>query len=289
MTDHKKEAERLIDRLMIESNRGRDIDSTTSEIYARAALLAHIERGRVHFLAESARYKVSGNAVRGLPSELNGRWVALVAADDDCHLKFSAAPAAPVCYPQAEIMDNNGRAPAAPDQSDSAMLDFLDAKGGNWLARDSVTGRGYRLHQDPAGLYPSARAALRAAMDGAGFAVKPAAATVPAEVPMPEPLYIYHPEDEEASGDLFDYKEFGPVDSDCDSCIRLYGHADVRKYGDAREAAGYARGLKNAEQPTIAEKVQCIHCGGENWIMDGKAPCQITEEDKAAAQKGGER
>ena len=42
-----------------------------------------------------------------------------------------------------------------------------------------------------------------------------------------------------------------------------------------------------AKRPTIAEKVRCIHCGGENWIMDGKAPCQITEEDKAAAQKGG--
>ena len=46
------------------------------------------------FLANATRYKiVSDNAhdckLYGLPKELSGRWVALVAADDDCHL---AAP-----------------------------------------------------------------------------------------------------------------------------------------------------------------------------------------------------
>lgn len=43
------------------------------------------------FLANGTRFKVaqlaSGCAVFGLPEELAGKWVALVAADNDCHLK----------------------------------------------------------------------------------------------------------------------------------------------------------------------------------------------------------
>ena len=42
--------------------------------------------GSAEFLAGGARYKISGGSIRGLPRELDGRWVALVAADDDCHL-----------------------------------------------------------------------------------------------------------------------------------------------------------------------------------------------------------
>jgi hypothetical protein len=34
---------------------------------------------------------------------------------------------------------------------------------------------------------------------------------------------------------------------------------------------------------TVAERVVCERCGHENWIMEGKAPCQITESDKRAA------
>ncbi|MFA7488576.1 MAG: hypothetical protein WCY72_10910, partial [Lysobacteraceae bacterium] len=88
MTDYMKEAERLLNdfALLVQMNVA-GLASMAQLAETRAALLAHIERGRVHFLAESARYKVSGNALRGLPSELNGLWVALVAADDDCHMK----------------------------------------------------------------------------------------------------------------------------------------------------------------------------------------------------------
>jgi hypothetical protein len=50
-------------------------------------------------IIDSTRYKVTcfGNSrqgvITGLPDHLIGRWVALVAADDDCHL---AAPVQPV-------------------------------------------------------------------------------------------------------------------------------------------------------------------------------------------------
>lgn len=35
-------------------------------------------------------------------------------------------------------------------------------------------------------------------------------------------------------------------------------------------------------QKAVAESVVCTRCGHENWIMGGKAPCQITEADKRA-------
>lgn len=31
---------------------------------------------------------------------------------------------------------------------DKERLDWLQSKGGNWIARDSSTGRGFRVHQD---------------------------------------------------------------------------------------------------------------------------------------------
>ncbi len=53
----------------------------------------------VQFLCDATRFKVrqhegdEAGRIFGLPSELNGRWVALVAADDDCHLKLAAPEA----------------------------------------------------------------------------------------------------------------------------------------------------------------------------------------------------
>jgi hypothetical protein len=62
----------------------------------RAAIDAEAEP--VAFLADATRFKVRGveddEACRiyGIPHELNGRWVALVAADDNCHLKLNTPP-----------------------------------------------------------------------------------------------------------------------------------------------------------------------------------------------------
>lgn len=52
--------------------------------------------GPVSYLANGTRFKASkfpyGVCINGLPKELAGRWVALVAADDDCHMKAHPAP-----------------------------------------------------------------------------------------------------------------------------------------------------------------------------------------------------
>ncbi len=161
MTDYMKEAERLIEdfghcrvaeSILIRCGTPREVSCAKEKVEsARAALLAHIQRGAVPdgwqvvpkeptpemisytksvehcgsrephtsniyramlaaapapdhcrdaaemapapsaFLARGARYKISNGTVRGLPRDLDGRWVALVAADDDCHL--APAPA----------------------------------------------------------------------------------------------------------------------------------------------------------------------------------------------------
>ena len=52
----------------------------------------------VKFLANGTRFKTSespyGVCINGLPKELSGRWIALVAAEDNCHLKLTTPPAA---------------------------------------------------------------------------------------------------------------------------------------------------------------------------------------------------
>lgn len=61
----------------------------------------------VKFLANGTRYKVSmlhggDGSIMGLPAELCGRWVALVAADDDCHLQLTK-PQAAVALTEDEV------------------------------------------------------------------------------------------------------------------------------------------------------------------------------------------
>ena len=54
----------------------------------------------VAFLANGTRFKISydsrqsGGQIHGIPPELGGRWVAFIAAEDDCHLKLTTPPAA---------------------------------------------------------------------------------------------------------------------------------------------------------------------------------------------------
>jgi hypothetical protein len=63
----------------------------------------------VEFLANGARFKISydsrqsGGQIHGIPPELGGRWVAFVAAEDDCHLKLTTPPAAPVPLTDEQI------------------------------------------------------------------------------------------------------------------------------------------------------------------------------------------
>jgi hypothetical protein len=52
----------------------------------------------VAFLANGTRFKISydsrqsGGQIHNIPQELGGRWVAFVAAEDDCHLKLTTPP-----------------------------------------------------------------------------------------------------------------------------------------------------------------------------------------------------
>lgn len=68
------------------------IKAEHDELMALADRLALADAGEpVAYLCNGTRFKVAvhelaGTGVYGLPLELNGRWVALVAADDDCHL-----------------------------------------------------------------------------------------------------------------------------------------------------------------------------------------------------------
>jgi hypothetical protein len=73
----------------------------------------------VAFLANGTRFKISydsrqsGGQIHGIPPELGGRWVAFVAAEDDCHLNLTPPPAAqlePVQEPVADAwMHKDGR------------------------------------------------------------------------------------------------------------------------------------------------------------------------------------
>jgi hypothetical protein len=69
------------------------------------------------------------------------------------------------CQP-ARTMTVNVAAPVpAGVQGDAARLDFLDAMPGyKWMARQSTTGRGFRVHQCPDGLHKTARDAIDAAI-----------------------------------------------------------------------------------------------------------------------------
>jgi hypothetical protein len=55
----------------------------------------------VAFLADGVRFKISydsrqsGGQIHGIHPGLGGRWVAFVAAEDDCHLKLATPPAQP--------------------------------------------------------------------------------------------------------------------------------------------------------------------------------------------------
>lgn len=51
-------------------------------------------------------------------------------------------------------------------EADAKRLDFIESRGTPgmlWHSRQSTTGRGYRLHQDPSGEFLSAREAIDAA------------------------------------------------------------------------------------------------------------------------------
>lgn len=88
-----------------------------TESHERTVLLSEIDRlrdvvdakaGRAEgYLAGGTRYKVSHDSsptsvIRGLPAYLNGRWVALVAAEDNCHLLRAVAPMAALTAEQIE-------------------------------------------------------------------------------------------------------------------------------------------------------------------------------------------
>jgi hypothetical protein len=71
-----------------------------NEIF-KQALAAQPPVQPVAFLANGTRFKISydsrqsGGQIHGIPPELGGRWVAFVAAEDDCHLKLATPPAQP--------------------------------------------------------------------------------------------------------------------------------------------------------------------------------------------------
>lgn len=53
-------------------------------------------------------------------------------------------------------------------RADKNILDFLDSyceqNGFGWVARESATGRGFRLHQDPKNMVITARQAMHEAI-----------------------------------------------------------------------------------------------------------------------------
>jgi len=73
-------------------------ESCTDAVIAIKQALAAPVQEPVKFLANGTRFKTSespyGVCINSLPKELSGRWVALVAAEDDCHLQLTTPPAA---------------------------------------------------------------------------------------------------------------------------------------------------------------------------------------------------
>jgi len=94
----------------------------------RTAIEAAEKQEPVKFLANGTRFKAAeyphGVCIKGLPKELAGRWVALVAAEDDCHMKLTTPPAAPVQEPVACNCTN----PWAHDQCTEAAGCKIKAK-----------------------------------------------------------------------------------------------------------------------------------------------------------------
>jgi len=75
-------------------------DGRNADVLQLQARLDAMGKGEaVQFLCDATRFKVrqhegdEAGRIYGLPRGLNGRWVALVAADDDCHLKLAAPKA----------------------------------------------------------------------------------------------------------------------------------------------------------------------------------------------------
>jgi len=96
----------------------------------------------VAFLANGTRFKISydsrqsGGQIHGIPPELGGQWVALVAAEDDCHLKLATPPAAPV------------QEPTKLKPEDVIVETYSTQKGGFVLKPDN----GVRLIHKPTGI-----------------------------------------------------------------------------------------------------------------------------------------
>jgi len=66
-------------------------------------------------------------------------------------------------------------------------------------------------------------------------------------------------------------------------CTIKEGAIDDFYTADQVRAAVLADRALNATAQGMAEFITCERCGHETWIMEGKAPCQITESDKRAA------
>lgn len=79
-----------------------------SEMLQPLFLSPPIEGGTIRYLANGIRCKVSyredlGHHIAGLPESIAGRWVAFVAAEDDCHLRGPADPCKEGCQYAKDI------------------------------------------------------------------------------------------------------------------------------------------------------------------------------------------
>lgn len=91
----------------------------------------------VAFLANGTRFKIScdsrqsGGQIHGIPPELGGRWVAFVAAEDDCHLKLTTPPnvATPLAAQRQSAPDPKDRRSAWVGLTDEQKLS-LEIQGG---------------------------------------------------------------------------------------------------------------------------------------------------------------